>query len=377
MIDLPNHVSNILGVGIIDDTYQLEHNELFVCLDTVTAANHVSEYISKHQPDTYVMDDRGELWYTSIIRIMLERLGLPRHDDWRKILTYFAEYFDTDDGMKAQNQDAYNHPPTVTAHIMQGGGVSVSLRQVDPMVPVRTNTAPLVLHAGASVETQNHTRGLVGEVSVMKALPVSVISLCMDAMGERVDTIPILAVVPNAFVYHTSLAKVDLRGSGIQRIGSHAFSMCSNLCEIHLPETLVHLEAHSFVCCSALKEVTLPPLVETVGEHVFVNCTSLQRLDMSACIVKQIPTFFLIKCSALTELKLPQELTDISEYAFYDCALENIRIPRRVPIREWWKWFHHCTRLWQITLASFHKESSPPLSPHSSHYYDYVFEDME
>ena len=61
------------------------------------------------------------------------------------------------------------------------------------------------------------------------------------------------------------------------RIGSSAFSSCSNLVSANFP-LVTYVENNAFAGCSKLVSVYLP-LVETFGGSVFINDTSLETVD--------------------------------------------------------------------------------------------------
>lgn len=68
-------------------------------------------------------------------------------------------------------------------------------------------------------------------------------------------------------------------GSRLKKIGKYAFSGCSNLRNIRLPEGLEHIGNGCF-CETNLEEITIPSSVATIEEYAFYNCRSLKKVTL-------------------------------------------------------------------------------------------------
>ncbi len=67
---------------------------------------------------------------------------------------------------------------------------------------------------------------------------------------------------------------------GIESIGPHMFSGCTNLTDIILPDGLVSIQDSAFSGCESLVAITIPDNVVTIGEEAFANCYSLASVTL-------------------------------------------------------------------------------------------------
>ena len=86
----------------------------------------------------------------------------------------------------------------------------------------------------------------------------------------------------------------------VEEIDYSAFSACTALETITLPEGLKHLSWNVFAYSTALTSVTLPESLESMESAVFYGCTALSTL----------PT-------------LPESLLEIGSNVFFDTAFWN------------------------------------------------------
>lgn len=111
---------------------------------------------------------------------------------------------------------------------------------------------------------------------------------------------------------HLLEASQDLVGTytvwpGTRTIASYAFSYCTGLTEVTLPDSVTSIGSSAFQSCTGLIKITLPDSVTNIGNWAFSYCTSL------------------------TEFTIPDSVTGIGHSAFYDCAgLTSIIIPASV-----------------------------------------------
>lgn len=80
----------------------------------------------------------------------------------------------------------------------------------------------------------------------------------------------------SAFEECTSLHNVHIN-KGTERIGSYAFSGCTALEQLNLPETLRHISEAAFMS-SGISAVTLPPKVQYIGDRAFARCIRLKTV---------------------------------------------------------------------------------------------------
>lgn len=87
-----------------------------------------------------------------------------------------------------------------------------------------------------------------------------------------------------------------LGGFPVKCIGTAAFSSCSELTSISIPEGVTSIGKGVFSGCVNLRSISIPTSVTSIGYCAFVDCESL------------------------TSITLPQGLTSIDDYAFADCT---------------------------------------------------------
>jgi hypothetical protein len=113
----------------------------------------------------------------------------------------------------------------------------------------------------------------------------------------------------------------------VTEIGCSAFSQCSDLTTIKIPDGVKVLRAHSFSGCTSLESVVIGNGVEEISSHVFSNCSSLDNISFGAGL-KRLGTVAFSDCTGITHIELPYGLEEIGTYAFQNCTnLVSITIP--------------------------------------------------
>ena len=131
--------------------------------------------------------------------------------------------------------------------------------------------------------------------------------------------------------YRLTITKVVfVQDSQITSIGESAFSYCSALTEITLPNSVTSIGESAFYECEKLTEIVLTDSVTSIGESAFSYCSTLTEI-MLPNSVTSIGAYAFSDCSALTEIEISNSVTSIGTYAFFDCsALTEIEIPANV-----------------------------------------------
>ena len=82
--------------------------------------------------------------------------------------------------------------------------------------------------------------------------------------------------------------------NNVTSIESQAFSNCSSLQSITIPENVTSIESYAFYNCPSLQSINIPENVTSIGNSAFYNCSSLQSIT------------------------IPQNVTSIGSQAFYN-----------------------------------------------------------
>ena len=175
--------------------------------------------------------------------------------------------------------------------------------------------------------------------------------------------------IGTVFKSNTSITSFDefRYFTGITSIGYYAFSNCSSLTSVVIPEGVTSIGINAFYDCSSLTSVTIPSSVTYIGKYAFYNCTALKDVHISDvaswCKIRfesdnsnplsyaknlylngELVTDLIIpegitsirdsafeNCSSLTSVTIPSSVTSIGSYAFSDCSsLTSVVIPEGV-----------------------------------------------
>lgn len=102
-------------------------------------------------------------------------------------------------------------------------------------------------------------------------------------------------------------------------IYSSAFSGCSNLTEITLPNSITFIGDYAFSSCSSLIEITLPNSVTSIGNAAFNSCSSLTEITLPNSVIS-IGNAAFNHCTNLIGITIPNYLISIGYDAFSYCG---------------------------------------------------------
>lgn len=88
--------------------------------------------------------------------------------------------------------------------------------------------------------------------------------------------------------------------TGLTKINSSAFALCSNLASVILPETLTEIEHNAFEGCKKLTSIVFPEGLTAIGYSAFYNC-DIKSVFIPAS-VESIGTNVFGKCRNLTSI---------------------------------------------------------------------------
>ncbi len=139
----------------------------------------------------------------------------------------------------------------------------------------------------------------------------------------------VTAIQPRAFSLCTEIIKITLP-DGLSNIGEGAFSDCWKLKEINIPEGVREVKAYTFSGCNNVGNFIIPDSVQTIGESAFYSCYAAKTITLGTG-VKSLGDYAFSGCEGLTYINLPKGLKTIGDSAFDGCfLLKSIMIPDSV-----------------------------------------------
>lgn len=119
--------------------------------------------------------------------------------------------------------------------------------------------------------------------------------------------------------------KID--GKTVTAIGKFAFSYCTSIKSVTIPEGVTSIELDAFGNCTSLESVTILDGVTSIGGAAFYNCTSLERVIIPNGVIKILDSAF-ADCTSLESVEVPSSVSYTDWGVFYGCtSLESIFLP--------------------------------------------------
>lgn len=113
-------------------------------------------------------------------------------------------------------------------------------------------------------------------------------------------------------------------------IDENAFSYCSSITHVSIPNSVKTIGNAAFFRCIALDSITIPNSVTNIGTGVFADCWKLKAVTIPNGITT-IGSMFFFDCHELSSITIPNSVTSIGEGAFIACiSLTSIIIPNSV-----------------------------------------------
>jgi len=201
---------------------------------------------------------------------------------------------------------------------------------------------------------------------------------------ETIEELPVTVIGDRAFSDCTRLTSITIPES-VTSIGDGAFSGCSSLVSITvdednssftsldgvlftqdgktilaypagkaeteyiIPDSVTSIGNRAFYRCYSLESIIIPDGVTSIGDGAFSGCSSLVSINIPDSVTS-IGDWAFSVCSSLTSITIPDGVTRIGNFAFQDCSsLTSITIPDGVTSIGDWA-FSDCTSLTSITI---------------------------
>ena len=164
-------------------------------------------------------------------------------------------------------------------------------------------------------------------------IPDSVTSIGSSAFSGCVS-LETLTVAPGNPVYHSAGNCIIETATGalvqgcnnsaiptdgsVKSIGNSAFSGCTSLTSVTIPNGVTSIGDSAFSGCDSLTSITIPDSVTSLGDSAFYSCDSLTSITIPDS-VESIGGGAFSSCTSLTSVTIPDSVTSIGSYAFEGC----------------------------------------------------------
>ncbi len=112
----------------------------------------------------------------------------------------------------------------------------------------------------------------------------------------------------------------EIDGSAVTSIGNFAFSGCSGLTSVTIPDGVTSIGGCAFHGCSHLTSVTIPDSVTSIGIGAFEDCGELTSVTIPNSVTSIGDNAFSC-CSGLTSVTLPKRFEGkLDETVFLFCS---------------------------------------------------------
>ena len=190
-------------------------------------------------------------------------------------------------------------------------------------------------------------------------------------------TYSVTSIGYEAFSYCSAMTSIIIPNS-VTGIGYSAFNQCSGLTSVTIPNSVTNINYDAFAYCSGLTSLTIGNSVKSIGSGAFYNCSSLTEVNYNAtnCTsmgdyngrvfskcsslatlnigdnVQNIPSYAFSNCYGVTDLTIPNSVTSICNAAFNGCSgLTSLTIPNSVTSIGDYA-FSSCSKLESVTIGT-------------------------
>ena len=141
---------------------------------------------------------------------------------------------------------------------------------------------------------------------------------------EKIENCPVTSIGNHAFSNCTQIEEVILPDT-LEEISTAAFSYCEKLRDINIPQSVTDIKSFAFVDCGLLEYVCLPTLITEIPMNMFKGC-GLRSIVIPRS-VKKICYRAFAWCENLEYVTLSKGLETVEEGAFSYTAIKELTFP--------------------------------------------------
>ena len=209
------------------------------------------------------------------------------------------------------------------AYDVETNGIYFNLKKEDKEAEVTYGdnkyVGNVVIPSSISFERTEYTVTEIGK---------SAFSHCSDLTSIEIPN-TIKTIGKEAFWKCTGLTSLTIPSS-VTTIEENAITYCSELTSVIIPDGVTTIEWGTFSNCTKLSSITIPNSVTSIKGRAFHNCSSLTSIYIPDGVTS-IENGLFEGCTSITNVEIPESVTSIEDYAFSGCSsLTNIEIPSSV-----------------------------------------------